>query len=254
LSFTNPVTSRLGLPPALPSADRMTYQDVTAKTVTLFAVMLAAATVSWLWTMSTVTPDGGVSLAPYLVGLAGGFATSLMVIFSKKVRPGLILTYGVFEGLFVGGISAYFEVIWPGVVSQAVLATLAVTLAVLILFSNGKVRTTPALTRAVFVAMLGYLVFSLANLLLSWTGAIDGTFGMRSMEVAGIPLGLVIGGLAVLLASYFLVMDFEEIQEGVRVGRPREEAWLGAFGLMLTLVWMYVEMLRIIAIIRDWAE
>ena len=115
----------------------------------------------------------------------------------------------------------------------------------MLLFRSGKVRTSPRMNKIFFVAMIGYLIFSLANLVLMMTGMVDGPFGLRS----GV-FGLVIGAIAVLMASYSLVMDFEDIKNGVNNGVPRETAWLCAFSLAVTVVWMYVEFLRILAILR----
>src|SRR5690606_14615733 len=105
-------------------------------------------------------------------GLAGGFVLSLVVIFTsrKKVRPALIFGYAAFEGLFVGGISAFFEFIWPGIVLQATLATLSVVGVTLALFASGKIRASKKATKVFMIAMVGYLVFSLLNLVLMWTG------------------------------------------------------------------------------------
>jgi uncharacterized YccA/Bax inhibitor family protein len=101
--------------------------------------------------------------------------------------------------------------------------------------------------------MLGYLVFSLLNVVLMWTNVLpqDQAFGMLSYKVAGIPLGVIIGVLVVLMAAYSLVLDFDQVQQGVRNGAPRTYGWLGGFGIMVTVVWLYIEILRIIAIARS---
>jgi uncharacterized YccA/Bax inhibitor family protein len=108
------------------------------------------------------------------------------------------------------------------------------------------------MTKIVMIAMIGYLVFSVLNLILMWTNVLpqDQMFGLYSMKIAGIPIGLIIGILVVFLAAYSLVMDFDQIQQGVRNGAPRKYGWLGAFGIMVTVVWLYVEILRILAILR----
>src|SRR5690606_20180165 len=99
---------------------------------------------------------------------------------------------------------------------------------------------------------IGYLVFSLLNLVLMWVGVFpaDMAWGVRSATIFGIPLGLIIGVLVVIMAAYSLVLDFDSIQQGVRNRAPRQVAWLGAFGIMVTVVWLYIEILRIIAIVR----
>lgn len=234
---------------------RMTIEDTVWKTLGLFAVLLVTATVGWVWTMAGVTPaNPNPSILPWMLGALGGFVLSLVVIFGsrKKVRPGLIIAYAAFEGLFVGGISAFFEFIWPGIVVQATLATLSVVGVTLALFASGKVRASKRATKIFMIAMVGYLVFSLINvgLMLFNVPIAGGAFGLLSQEFMGIPLGLIIGVLVVIMAAYSLVLDFDQVQQGVRNGAPRQYAWLGAFGIMVTVVWLYVEILRILAILR----
>jgi uncharacterized YccA/Bax inhibitor family protein len=245
---------------AAPSAgavetDRMTVEDTVWKTVGLFAILVATAAVGWVWTMAGVTPaNPNPSILPWMIGALGGFVLSMVVIFGsrKKIRPPLIFAYAAFEGLFVGGISAFFEFIWPGIVFQATLATLSVVGVTLALFASGKIRASKKATKVFLIAMVGYLVFSLVNvgLMLFNAPIAGGAFGLLSQTFMGIPLGLIIGVLVVIMAAYSLVLDFDQIQQGVRNGAPRQYGWLGAFGIMVTVVWLYVEILRMIAIIR----
>ncbi|MFT4220689.1 MAG: Bax inhibitor-1/YccA family protein [Microbacterium sp.] len=235
---------------------RMTMEDSVHKTFALFGILVVAAVVGWMWSMSTLSVETqtGPTMLPWIVGGLGGFVLSLAVIFTsrKKVRPGLIFAYAAFEGLFVGGISAFFEFIWPGIVVQATLGTLAVVGVTLALFASGKIRASQRATKIFMIAMVGYLVFSLLNVVLMWTGVVSDTFGMSSQPspIFGIPWGVLIGVFVVILAAYSLVLDFDQIQQGVRNGAPREYGWLGAFGVLVTVVWLYVEILRIIAIAR----
>ncbi|MGF2948795.1 Bax inhibitor-1/YccA family protein [Microbacterium alcoholitolerans] len=239
--------------------DRMSVEDTIWKTVGLFAILLVTAVVGWVWTAATVAIDPNTGqltadLTPWIVGALGGFVLAMVVIFTsrKKIRPALIFAYAAFEGLFVGGISAYFETIWPGIVMQATLATVAVVGVTLALFASGKLRASKKATKIFMIAMFGYLAFSVLNLILMWTGILPGElmFGMRSATIAGIPIGLILGVLVVIMAAYSLVLDFDQIQQGVRNGAPRKYGWLGGFGIMVTVVWLYVEILRMIAILR----
>jgi uncharacterized YccA/Bax inhibitor family protein len=234
--------------------DRMSVEDTVWKTAGLFGILLVTAAVGWVWTLGGLTYTGTVALMPWMIGALGGFVLAMVITFTsrKKVRPALIFAYAAFEGLFVGGISAFFEGMWPGIVMQATLATVAVVGVTLALFASGKIRASAKMTKIVMIAMLGYLVFSVLNLILMWTNVLpEGqAFGLYSMKVAGIPLGLIIGVLVVFMAAYSLVMDFDQIQQGVRNGAPRTYGWVGAFGIMVTVVWLYVEILRIIAILR----
>ncbi|MGC5225050.1 Bax inhibitor-1/YccA family protein [Micromonospora sp. DT81.3] len=237
--------------------NRMTVEDSVVKTLALFAVLVATAVVGWVWTMAPVTAENPApTLAPWLIGALGGFVLAMVVIFTsrKKVRPALIFAYAAFEGLFVGGISAYFEFLWPGIVVQATLATLAVVGVTLALFASGKVRASKRATKVFMIAMLGYLVFSLINvgLMIFNVPIAGGAFGVLSQPsfLLGIPWGVLIGIFVVIMAAYSLVLDFDQIQQGVRNGAPRQYGWLGAFGIMVTVVWLYVEILRILAIAR----
>lgn len=237
--------------------DRMTVEDTVAKTVGLFVILLVTAVAGWMWTLGgALSPADATSftIVPWIVGMLGGFVLSMVIIFTsrKKIRPALIFAYAAFEGLFVGGISAFFETQWSGIVFQATLATLTVVGVTLALFASGKVRASKKATKIFMIAMVGYLVFSLLNVVLMWTGVLpaDQAFGLHSATIMGIPLGLIIGVLVVIMAAYSLVLDFDQIQQGVRNGAPRQYGWLGAFGIMVTVVWLYIEILRIIAIVR----
>ena len=179
------------------------------------------------------------------IGAIVGLVLGLVNSFKKNPSPALIMLYALAEGLFIGGISRVFESSYPGIVVQAVLGTFSVFAVMLALYTSGKFRPTPKMTKIVMAAMLGYLLFSLINMVLTWTGVLEG-FGMREG-----PLGLLIGAVAVLLAAYSLTMDFEMGAEGVKAGAPQKYSWTVAFGLTVTLVWLYVEILRLLAIFRN---
>ncbi|MDL9979053.1 Bax inhibitor-1/YccA family protein [Microbacterium candidum] len=234
---------------------RMTVEDTVWKTVGLFAVLVVTAAVGWVWSMAPVTATNPQPTAlPWIIGALGGFGLAMAITFSKKVRPAMIFGYAALEGLFVGSISAFFEYLYPGIVMQATLATLSVVGVTLALFASGKVRASKRATKIWMIAMIGYLVFSLINVILSWTGVFGPgvAFGMLShAKILGIPLGVLIGVVVVIMAAYSLVLDFDMIQQGVRNGAPRQYGWLGGFGIMVTVVWLYVEILRILAIARN---
>ena len=192
-----------------------------------------------------------------LPGAIAGLVLGLVNSFKRTPSPALILLYGAAQGLFSGGISAIFEQLWNGVVIQAVIATLAVFAVTLVLFASGKVRASARATKVFLVALIGYALFGLVNLVVMLFGgfgqaATGGPFGIYSMHIPwlfNLPLGVVIGVVAVLLAAYSLVLDFDFIQNGVKNRAPRVMGWYGAFGLAVTLIWLYVEFLRLFAII-----
>jgi uncharacterized YccA/Bax inhibitor family protein len=210
---------------------RMTYDDVVVKTALVFVGVLVGAVVGWL------------NPVLMLIGAIGGLILGLVNSFKRNPSPVLIMAYGVLEGMFVGGISQVFETRYSGIVGQAVLGTVCVFASVLVGFRSGKLRTSPKMNKIFMIAMGGYLLFSLVNLGLMLFA------GQDSLRQG--PLGLAIGAFAVLLASYSLVMDFEFIKVGVEQGAPAKLAWTAAFGLVVTLVWLYIEILRILSILRD---
>ncbi|MCL2514487.1 MAG: Bax inhibitor-1/YccA family protein [Microbacteriaceae bacterium] len=219
---------------------RMTYEDTVVKTVILFAVLLAGAAVSWFVPALAV---GGA-----IVGLVLGLVNS----FKRRPSPALIVIYAAAQGVFLGGISRFFELVYPGVVIQAIIATFGVFGVMLALFANGKVRASSRLTKIFMGAMIGYLVYSLVNVGLMVFGGVSSSlaFGLNSVTFMGIPLGLIVGVFAVLMGAYSLVLDFEFIKNGVNNRAPRVYGWSGAFGLMVTLIWLYVEFLRLFAILQ----
>jgi uncharacterized YccA/Bax inhibitor family protein len=230
-------------PATLPDREVMTIEDSIAKTAAAFGVLLVGAAVGWLTFQSL----------PFLWIGAGlvGFVLALVNIFKKEPSPALVLAYAAAEGVFVGGISAWYEYAFGGgIVAQAVVATLVVVGVTLALFASGKIRASKRATKIFLIAMVGYLVFSLVNLGLMLFNVTDDPWGLRGVEFMGIPLGVIIGVLVVIMAAYSLVLDFDQVQQGVRNGAPRQYAWLGAFGIMVTVVWLYVEILRILAILR----
>lgn len=224
---------------------RMTFDDVIVKTLLCLGVVLVGAAVP-----AFLVP--GLALPLMVVGALGGFVLGLVNSFKREPSPALILAYAGLEGLFLGGITMYLEAMFPGIAVQAVLGTLVVFGVTLALFKSGKVRATPKAMKFFMIAMISYAAFSLLNLGLMVFGVNDDPWGLRGADFlgTGIPFGVVIGVLAIGLAAFSLIIDFTSISDGVRHGAPQKYSWTAAFGLTVTLVWLYVEILRIIAIIR----
>ncbi|MEO5535583.1 MAG: Bax inhibitor-1/YccA family protein [Pseudolysinimonas sp.] len=227
---------------ALPDAtadqmERMTYQDTIFKTLAGFAVLLVGAALGWVfWPLA-------------VVGLVVGLVLALVNTFKRKPSPALILGYALFEGFLVGGVSYFFSRMWDGIVPMALLGTLGVVGVTLALFASGKVRASKRATKVFLVAMVGYLAFSLINLGLMAFGVTDSMYGLRGLNIPGtsIPLGIPLGILVVLMAAYSLVLDFDFIKRGVDAGQPRIYGWTAAFGIMVTVVWLYFEILRLLS-------
>ena len=245
-NMTNDQLQQMYNQPAAGPADtgRMTYDDVIVKTAACLAVVVAGAAV-------TLFVSLGLASLLMIVGALGGFVLALVNTFKKQPSPALILAYAGLEGLFLGGLTRILDGMYPGVGLQAVIGTLSVFAVTLLLFKSGKVRATPKAMRFFMIAVIGYAVFSLINLVMMWTGAVQEPFGLRtSVEIMGIPLGVFIGLLAIGLAAFSLIMDFTSIEAGVQSGAPQRFSWTAAFGLTVTLVWLYVEIIRLLAILR----
>jgi len=209
-----------------PSSAPMSIDDVVIKTAGLFAVLVAVGTFAW--------QANSPGLA--LIGFIGGFILAMVNTFSKKVRPALVIAYAACQGLALGTISALYESQYDGIVSQAVIGTTCSFGGVLLAYRSGRIRVTPKFTRIMMGALIGYLVFSLVTL---FTGRPTGG------------LGFLVAVAAVGLATLFIVMVFDQIEKAVAARVPQEEAWRMGFGLMVTLVWLYLEVLRLISILRS---
>ncbi|MEP6482011.1 MAG: Bax inhibitor-1/YccA family protein [Rhodoglobus sp.] len=230
-------------PSASVEGETMTVEDTIAKTVGAFALLLVGAALGWL-TAETI-PFLWIGAA--FVGLVLGLVNS----FKKEPSAPLILLYSAVQGVFVGGISAFYDAQFPGIVVQAVIASLVVVGVTLALFASGKIRASKKATKIFLIAMVGYLVFSVVNVCLVAFGINSDPYGLRgSVHIFGIPLGIILGIFVVLLAAYSLVLDFDFIQRGVQNKAPRKYGWTGAFGIMVTIIWLYLEILRMLALSR----
>ena len=216
---------------------RMTIEDVVAKTGFLFAILVVAGAIAW---------RSNLGMGAVLLGFLGGLVLAMIISFSKTIKPGLVVAYAALEGLALGAISAAYEASQPGIVSQAVIGTMAAFAGVLIMYRNGTLRATPQFTRALIGAAIGYFILGLVSLVASLFGVGQG-YGFYG--VSGLGLLLAVAGVAI--ASLFLVLDFDQIQKGVNNGVPEKESWRASFGLMVTIVWLYLEVLRLISILRN---
>jgi uncharacterized YccA/Bax inhibitor family protein len=214
---------------------RMTLDDVVVRTASLFAVLLVtAAPTYFVW-----KPGFAIVLGTGLVAMALAFFTAT----GNTVRVPLMFVYAALEGVFVGGISAFYASQWQGIVPQAVFGTLAAFTAMLALYKAGIIKNSPKFTKMLLIAGVGYLIFGLVNLAFA-------VFGGVSIYSGNPLVAFVVSAFGVGLASLYLVLDFDFIEQGVRNGLPTRYAWVAAFGLVTTLVWLYLEILRLISILR----
>ena len=225
----------------------MAFESTLVKSVFGFAVLIIGGVIGWFVVASIPAIAGGVLM---VTGI-GAFVLAMVNIFKREPVPALILLYALVEGVLIGGLSMMYNTLWDGIVIQAVIGTVAVFGVTLALFASGKVRVTKRATQVFYVVVLSYVVFSLVNILLMVTGVNTDPWGLEGIKVFGIPLGVIFGILMVLMAAYSLVMDFTMIQTGIANKAPAKYEWTGVFSIMLTVVWLYLQILRILAISRN---
>lgn len=239
----NPYAQQAGLQ-APSTAGRMTIDDVVARTAMTLGTVVVTAVLSWILLpvdASNLGRSYGIGIGAALVAMV----LSLVQSFKRKPVPALILAYAAFEGVFLGVISsAVSTYIATGVVVQAVLGTMCVFAAVLFAYKMRWIRVTRRFYGFVMAAAVGFLLLMVVNLVAMLFGA-DNGLGFRSGG-----LGIVFGIIGILLGAAFLALDFKQVEDGITYGAPREESWLAAFGLTLTLVWIYLEALRLLSILQ----
>ncbi|MER5279481.1 Bax inhibitor-1/YccA family protein [Streptomyces sp. NPDC002809] len=243
---TNPYAqqdTRYGAPQAPPRSGVMTIDDVVTRTaLTLGTVVLGAAAA---WALLPVDEANlgksyGIAIGAAIIA----FVLSLVQSFKRKPVPALIISYAAFEGVFLGVISsAVSTYIGPGVVMQAVMGTMCVFAGVLLAYKMRWIRVTRRFYGFVMAAAMGFMLLMMVNLLFAVFGGGDG-LGFRSGG-----LGILFGVIGIILGACFLALDFKQVEDGIAYGAPREESWLAAFGLTMTLVWIYLEMLRLLSIL-----
>jgi uncharacterized YccA/Bax inhibitor family protein len=224
-----------------PISDRMTLDDVIVRTGISIAVLIPFALIGW-FTAPTMP-------FLYFIAMFVGLGLGLANAFKKVVSPPLILAYAAAQGLFLGGISYAYDQ-WAlgsgyeGLVSQAIIGTLVAFVVMLTLYKTRIVKVDGRFMKIMMVAMVSYLVIAL----LSFVSALFGVGGGFGFYGVG-PLGILLCMVGVALASFALLIDFESISRGIQAGIPSRESWRMAFGLLVTLVWLYLEILRMLAII-----
>jgi len=223
---------------------RVTLDDVVMKTLGLFSIVVLVAAVTWMVVADPARQ--GLSLPLLLGGMFGGLAVGLVIAFKKTISVPLIVLYSVLEGVLVGAISQVFERAFPGVVTTAVIATTATFAGMFLAWKFGIIKVTDRSRRIFGMAIMGYLLFSLANVVASFMGVGQGWgFGGSGL------LGIGISVLGVGLASYSLAIDFDSVDRAVAAQLPEKYSWLLAHGLIVTLVWLYLEILRLLARLRE---
>ncbi|MFI8231915.1 Bax inhibitor-1/YccA family protein [Streptomyces sp. NPDC085900] len=235
-----------GAPPQAPATTgRMTMDDVVLRTASTLGTLIVTAALAWALLPvddAHINRSYGVAFVAMIVGMVLAFVQS----FKRTASPALILSYAAFEGVFLGVLSSVVDNrIASGAAMQAVIGTMAVFAGVLVAYKAGWIRVNRRFYGFVMAAALGFVLLMMVNLLFAVFGGGDG-LGFRSG-----PLGIFFGIVGIILGACFLALDFKQVEDGIAYGAPKNEAWLAAFGLTLTLVWIYMEFLRIIAILNS---
>ena len=240
-TFSDLSSSRYG--GAIDASARMTLSGTVNKTGIL--LLCALATAYWTWNTFLQTHDPS-SVAPQLmIGTFGGLIFAMITIFKKEWSAVTSPVYALLEGMVLGGLSAIFDTRYPGIAIQAVSLTFGTLFVLLLAYRSGLIKVTQKFRLGVIAATGGIMLFYLAEMLL-------GFFGIHFTAVNGSgPIGIVFSLFVVAIASLNLVLDFDFIEQGVSYGAPKYMEWYGAFGIMVTLVWLYLEMLILLSKLRN---
>ncbi len=223
----------------------MTVQGTVNKVALMLILVIAAATYTWGKVLNTGDIAAGMSSVKLLMiaGGIGGFILALVIVFNKTKAPILAPIYAILQGLFLGGISAFFESMFPGIVLKAVMLTFAVLFSLLFAYKTKIIKVTKKFRAGVFAATAGIAMAYFASFIL-------GMFGVNmSFMHGGGTLGLLISVGIVIVAALNLVLDFDFIEKGAEASLPKYFEWYGAFGLMVTLIWLYLEILRLLSML-----
>jgi len=226
---------------ATSASDRMTLDDVVIRTISMLAIVGLVGTASWV----IIGPS---AIAPvFLFGALGvGLVLGLVISFARVTNPALILTYAAVEGVFVGLISGIFEERFPGIVVQAIAGTFGVFFGMAALYKFKVIRATPTFVKWVIGALIGVMALMIVNFLAVVIGGGDG-LGLRS----GGPMAIVFSLVCIAVAALTFVLDFKAVEDGVRYGADRKYAWYAAFGIVVGLIWLYLEILRLLGFLRS---
>ena len=213
----------------------ITVDDIVTKTaITAGAAILAGALTAWSGLYVLALPA-------FIVGLV----VSLIIIFKQSSNPVLVMTYSIAEGIALGGIAGLLNLRFPGIAFQALIGTVGVFVGMLVVYKTGAVKVTPRFTKWLMGALIGVVVLMLANLVAGFF--VQGGLGLRD----GGPLAILFSVVVIGVAAFSLLMDFDMADQAVRAGAPAKFAWYIAFGLMTTLVWLYIEILRLLSYLRQ---
>lgn len=216
--------------------ERMTLDDVVGKTALLLGILVTTAAASWALELYALAFPAAIV----------GLVLALVVTFKREPSPGLSIAYAAVEGVFLGAISRLFDTAYPGIAVQAIGGTILCFGSVLVAYKTGKLRATPMFKKVMVSAMMGIFALYTVNIVMR-------LFGVGGLPVINesTPLGILFSVVVVGIAALSFVLDFDMIEQAERNGVPEKFAWKAAFGLVVGLVWLYLEMLRLLAKLRD---
>lgn len=218
----------------------MTLQGTVNKTGILLAIVIAVAAIGW----QTVLSNVGIFSTLVWGGAIGGFITAMVIIFKKQWAPFLAPIYAALEGLFLGGISAVMNAAYEGIVFQAVTLTFSIFAVLLLIYKFRIIKATENFKLIVAAATGGIAIFYLASILMSF-------FGVQMFHHGNSTFSIIFSIGVVIVASLNLVVDFDFIEQGAENRAPKYMEWYGAFSLMVTLIWLYIEILRLLSKLRS---
>ncbi|WP_345522458.1 Bax inhibitor-1/YccA family protein [Nocardioides conyzicola] len=237
-----------GLQTPVATGGPMTIDSVVQKTAIALGVVILTAAATWILSpgidADTTPSDISGLIAAATVGSLLAFVLSLVNSFKRVISPALVLLFCAAEGVALGAISKVFEIQFPGIVMSAVLGTFGAFAGTLAVYKFFNIKVTDKFRRMVFAAVLGVVAISLIEVVLSLFGAEIGLFGDGK-------LGLIFAVLGLALGVFMLVLDFDFVEQGVANRIPDREGWRAAFAMTVSLVWIYTNLLRILAIMRD---
>ncbi|MER7166503.1 Bax inhibitor-1/YccA family protein [Micromonospora sp. NPDC000207] len=224
----------VGYPAAPPTVTPMSLDDVVVKTVMLLAIVGASAAAAWV-----LMPDALLGIA-WIGAAVVGLVLGMIISFSRMANPALVVAYAVVQGVFVGMISKTFEALYSGIVLQAVTATFGVFFLMTMLYKARVIRATPKFVKGMIAVMAGLFAVMLINLVLA-------LFGVNTGLRDGSPLAIGFSLVCIVVAALSFVLSFNEVEEGVRMGLPQRYSWTAAFGILVSLIWLYIEILRLLS-------
>ncbi len=228
---------------AIDETARMTLAGTVNKTGIL--LLCAIATAAWTWSLFLRSHDFADVAPMMMIGLFGGFVMAMVTVFKKEWSAVTSPIYALLEGLALGGISAAIDLRYPGIAMQAVSLTFGTLFVLLLAYRSGLIKVTQKFRLGVIAATGGIMVFYLAQMLLGFFG-----FHFAAINGSG-PVGILFSLFVVGIAALNLVLDFDFIEQGVQYGAPKYMEWYGAFGILVTLVWLYLEILRLLSKMRS---